>query len=219
MKKSILVALLFLNSSLFAGEEGFDVLGSVMDTTKQELNAKQEQEKGNKEFEKSKYGRFYKEGYWQFFQASSKAKKGEYCTAMFSREGISVSILGPGGDYKGALMMFASLDNKNNDFPKSSTSSKVTVTLKQGNDAPATVKAINYSLGVSQNPAIVFAVPTIDAALEGIEDKLDFHLEYDGKNIGDIEWHSGIKARDELKKCLAGKPFYDKNPLKDKSVK
>lgn len=52
-----------------------------------------------------------------------------------------------------------------------------------------------------------------------MEDKLDFHLEYDGKKIGDIKWHSGNKAREELKKCLSGQPFYDKNPLKDKNIK
>lgn len=218
MKKSVF-AIFLLVQSIFAGEESFDVLGSVMDTTKKELNPKQEHQKGNKEFEKSKYGRYYKEGYWQFFQASSKAKKGEYCTAMFSREGMSVSILGPGGDYKGALMMFGNLDDKNTAFPTSKNSSKVTVTLKQGNDSPATVKAFNYSLGESQNPVIVFAVPTIEAAMDGMEDKLDFHLEYDGKKIGDIKWHSGNKAREELKKCLSGQPFYDKNPLKDKNIK
>ncbi|MDD2837883.1 hypothetical protein [Sulfuricurvum sp.] len=218
MKKSVF-AIFLLVQSIFAGEESFDVLGSVMDTTKKELNPKQEHQKGNKEFEKSKYGRYYKEGYWQFFQASSQAEKGEYCTAMFSREGMSVSILGPGGDYKGALMMFGNLDDKNTAFPTSKNSSKVTVTLKQGNDSPATVKAFNYSLGESQNPVIVFAVPTIEAAMDGMEDKLDFHLEYDGKKIGDIKWHSGNKAREELKKCLSGQPFYDKNPLKDKNIK
>lgn len=218
MKKSVL-AMCLLFQGVFAAEEAFDVLGSVMDTTKKELNVKQEMDKGNKAFEKSKYGRFYKEGYWQYFQASSKAKKGEYCTAMFSKEGMSVSIMGPGGDYKGALMMFGSLDEQNSAFPRATSSSKVTVTLKQGNDAPATLKAFNYTLGESQNPVIVFAVPTIEAAMEGMEDKLDFHLQYDGQNIGDIEWHSGSKAREELKKCLAGKPFYDKNPLKDKNIK
>lgn len=218
MKKGIL-AVVLLFQCVFAGEEAFDVLGSVMDTNKKELNAKKEHEKGNKEFAKSKYGKYYKEGYWQFFHASSKAKKGEYCTAMFAKEGMSVSILGPGGDYKGALMMFGNLDDKNTAFPVSKSSSKVTVTLKQGKDAPQTLKAFNYTLGESQNPVIVFAVPTIEAAMDAMEEKMDFHLEYDGKNIGDIEWHGGKRAREELKKCLAGKPFYDKNPLKDKSVK
>jgi hypothetical protein len=210
---------LLLHSGLFAAEEAFDVLGSVMDTTKKEINAKESTENTKKNFFNSKFYKLNKNGYWQYFQASSKSKKGEYCTAMFSKEGMSVSIMGPGGDYKGALMMFGSLDEQNSVFPSSTNSSKVTVTLKQGNDAPVTVKAFNYTLGESQNPVIVFAVPTIEAAMEGMEDKLDFHLQYDGQNIGDIEWHSGNKAREELKKCLAGKPFYDKNPLKDKSVK
>lgn len=218
MKKSVF-AIFLLVQSVFAGEESFDVLGSVMDTTKKELNPKQEHQKGNTEFEKSKYGRYYKEGYWQFFQANSKAKKGEYCTAMFSREGMSVSILGPGGDYKGALMMFGNLNENNTAFPANKSSSKVTVTLKQGNDAPETLKAFNYTLGESQNPVIVFAVPTIEAAMDAMEEKMDFHLQYEGINIGDIEWHSGLKAREELKKCLAGQPFYNKNPLKDKSIK
>ena len=74
MKKTILTMCL-LSHAVFAGEEAFDVLGSVMDTNKKELNVKQEMDKGNKAFAKSKYGRYYKEGYWQFFHASSKAKK------------------------------------------------------------------------------------------------------------------------------------------------
>lgn len=219
MKKSIVTMCLLLHCGLFAAEEAFDVLGSVMDTTKKEINAKESTEKTKKDFFNSKFYKLNKNGYWQYFQASSKAKKGEYCTAMFSKENMSVSIMGPGGDYKGALMMFGSLDEQNSAFPRSTSSSKVTVTLKQGNDAPATLKAFNYTLGESQNPVIVFAVPTIEAAMEGMEEKLDFHLQYDGQNIGDIEWHSGNQAREELKKCIAGKPFYDKNPLKDKNIK
>ena len=56
-----------------------------------------------------------------------------------------------------------------------------------------------------EGPAIAFAVPTIEAALEGMEEKLDFHLAFEGKDIGSIEWHSGIAARDALKSCLAQK--------------
>lgn len=216
MKKILIAMLLLCQGSAFAaGEEAFDVLASVMDGSKKELNAKQETEKGKQEFLKSKYGRFYKEGYWQFFQGKSQAAKGEYCTAMFSREQMQVSIMGPGGSYKGALMMFASLDESAT-FPYSS-SGKIKVTLKQGSDAPATLHALSQKIG--DTPVITFAVPTIDAAMAGMDDKLSFHLEVEGKTIGDIEWHSGLKAREELQKCLSGKTFYDKNPLKDKAVK
>ncbi len=216
MKKTLITVLLLCQSSAFAAEdETFDVLVSVMDSSKKELNAKQETEKGKKNFEKSKYGRFYKEGYWQFFQGKSQAAKGEYCTAMFSREQMQVSIMGPGGSYKGALMMFASLDD-GSPFPYS-PSGKIKVTLQQGSEKPTTLHAISQQIG--DTPVITFAVPTINAALAGMEDKLSFHLEAEGKTLGHIEWHSGLRAREELRKCLAGKPFYDKNPLKDKAIK
>lgn len=219
MKRMVLVMLLLLQGRVLAASgTSFDVLSSVMDTTKKELNAKQETEKGRKDFQNSKYGRLYKDGYWQFFQGKSNAPKGEYCTALFVREDMLVSIMGPGGAYRGALMMFSSLA-ENSAFPRALGSSKIKVTLKQGSDAPATVHALNQLFGDNETPVITFAVPSIEAALSGMEDRLDFHLEYEGKNIGDIEWHSGFKARDELRKCLEGKPYYDKNPLKDKSVK
>jgi len=65
----VLVMLLLLQGRVLAASgTSFDVLSSVMDTTKKELNAKQETEKGRKDFQNSKYGRLYKDGYWQFFQ-------------------------------------------------------------------------------------------------------------------------------------------------------
>lgn len=219
MKRIVLVLLLaFQGPALAAGEAPFDVLSSVMDTTKKERNAKQETEQGRKDFQNSKYGRLYKDGYWQFFQGRSNAPKGEYCTALFVREDMLVSIMGPGGSYRGALMIFASLAG-DSAFPRASGSGKIKVTLKQGRDAPATVHALNQLFGDNEVPVITFAVPSIEAALDGVEDRLDFHLEYEGKTIGEIEWHGGLKARDELRKCLDGKPFYDRNPLKDKAIK
>jgi len=209
-----LVATLVFQSTTFAGEEAFDVLGSVMDNTKKEINAKKTVDEGKEDFFKSKYYKLNKEGYWQFFQASSKAKKGESCTAMFMKEGMGVSILGPGGDYKGALMMFFSA-SENPAFPTYPTMTKVNVTLKQGKDAPVTTNALNYTIGSMETPVVVFAVPTIQDALGGMEDKLDFHLHHNGQNIVDVEWHSGDAARSELKKCLSGQPFNTKNLIKD----
>lgn len=206
-------ALLVLNSPAHADEAAFDVLGSVMDTTKKEINAKQTVEATKKDFVESKFNKLHKAGYWQYFQGSSSAKKGEYCTAMFMREGMGVSIMGPGGSYKGALMMFFN-GNDNPAFPTAPRPSKVLVTLTQGGDTPATVNAFNYTLGALELPVVVFAVPTIEAALAGMDDKLRFLLEHKGQNIADFEWHSAHAARDELKKCLAGQAFNTKNPLK-----
>lgn len=214
--QSLLVAttLMTLQSLAQSNENTFDVLGSVMDTSKQEINAKKTIEATKTGFVDSKYNKLYKTGYWQFFQASSSAKKGEYCAAMFLKEGMSVTIMGPGGSYKGALMMLA---NSHNDpaFPSSPTPTKILMSLKQGSDAPATVNVLNYTIGDLKVPVAVFAVPTIEAAMAGMDDKLDFHLEHKGKKIVDVEWHGGDAARDELKKCLAGQAFNTKNSWKD----
>lgn len=211
-----MVATTLLTTQSFAqtNENTFDVLGSVMDTTKQEINARKTIDATKTGFKDSKYYKLYTAGYWQFFQASSSAKKGEYCAAMFLKEGMSVTILGPGGSYKGALMMLAN-SNDNPAFPSSPTPTKVLMGLKQAGDAAVTVNVLNYTIGDLKVPVAVFAVPTVEAAMAGMDDKLDFHLEHKGQKIVDLEWHGGHAARDELKKCLAGQTFNTKNPWKD----
>jgi hypothetical protein len=180
------------------------VLGNIMDTTRKEINARQAVATSKEDLLKSDFHKKHTDGYWDFFQSNSSAKPGEYCTAMFMREGMSVAIMGPGGDYRGALMMFLPLiDNEH--FPKSKEARVIKVTLEQAKDPAATVGVFNFSIGAWEAPAIAFAVPTIEAALAGMEEKLDFRLDYEGKRIGEIEWHSGIAARDSLKKCLARK--------------
>lgn len=206
--------------------DSFDVLGSVMDTTKKEISAKNIL-KLNKE-EAEKFREKVISGWWEFMHASSKAKSGEYCAATFMRakrektasgmdlfnDVVAVTLFGPGGDYRGALLGFTPL-TENNAFPKLKNGQKVLVTLKQGNETPSTLNAIYMTVGASALPMIVFAVPSIEALMAGMEDKWDFEVTYQNKPIANIAWHSGIKARDELKKCLAGKPFDDKSHLRD----
>jgi hypothetical protein len=47
-------------------------------------------------------------------------------------------------------------------------------------------------------------VPSIEALLAGMRDDWHFEVVYQGTSIADIAWHDGLKARDELKRCLAG---------------
>lgn len=181
----------------------FDVLGNIMDTTKKEINAKQAVATSKQEFLSGDARKKHEDGYWQQFQAFSGARPGEYCAAMFARQGMSVTVLGPGGDYRGALMIFSALDDSA--FPKSAQPTVIPVSLKQGSDPAATVRVFNFTIGQWQTPILAFAVPSIEAALQGMDDRLDFHLEHEGKPIGSIEWHSGHAARDALKQCLAGR--------------
>jgi hypothetical protein len=180
----------------------FDALANIMDKTKKEINAKEAVATAKEDMFGSEEYKKMQDGHWQYFQANSSAKRGEYCTAMFIKQNMSVAILGPGGQYQGALMMFTALAG-NDAFPQAEQPRVIQVTLKQGSDPAATVGVFNFNLGKWQTPDITFAVPSIEAALQGMEDKLDFHLQYEGQGIGSIEWHSGLAARDELKKCLA----------------
>ena len=82
---------------------------------------------------------------------------------------------------------------------------KVRVTLKQSNDAPQTVQAFNYKLPGEAFGAIAFAVPTIEAALAGMENEASFDLEMDGKSVARVEWHDGLAARDRLRKCVSAR--------------
>ncbi|MFN3296573.1 hypothetical protein [Caldimonas sp.] len=193
-------------TALGANADGFDVLAGIMDTSKSEINARQAIQSSKQGFQDSHHVKKYREGHWQFFQAKSAAKPGEFCSALFLREGKGVAILGPGGSYKGALLMLFNTHDKAG-FPAAAQPRPIAVTLTQGAGAPVNTRALNYKVGSWETPVVVFAVPTVDAALAGMEDRLAFHLQHEGKTLVNVEWHSGIRARGEIRKCLSGEPF------------
>lgn len=206
----------------------FDVLGSVLETRNNEINANDVI--GAKKKKAEQYREQVIGGWWEFMQANSKAGPGEYCAASFLRakrltepgkvdkmkEGVIVSLFGPGGRYRGALLTFSPLgEDTKNEFPKLTSGKPVRVTLKQGNIKPVTLNAIYLETGQKALPMLAFAVPNIEALMAGMEDDWTFDVSYQGRSIANIEWHDGLKARDELKKCLAGKPFDSERHWKD----
>lgn len=225
-KTTILLAVLMvatLSDRVMAQDvkgESFDVLGSVMETHRKEINAN-DILASNKE-EAIKYREKIIAGWWEYMQASSKAKPGEYCTATFLRakrvkhervdgisDGMMVSLFGPGGDYRGALLGFSPL-TKDHAFPKLKSGKPVLVTLRQGDEKPATLNAIYMEVGPTA-PLLLFAVPSIEALMDGMKDSWSFEVIYEGKSIANIEWRDGLNARNELKKCLAGQSFGNNN--------
>ncbi len=205
--------------------ESFDVLASVMETNAKEIDAG-DILTSNKEAA-IRYREKIIAGWWEFMQANSKARPGEYCAATFLRakrvkhergdgisDGMMVTLFGPGGNYRGALLGFSPL-GKDHAFPKLKNRQPVKVTLKQGDVAPVTLNAIYMEVSPSAPPLIVFAVPSIEALMGGMEDQWSFEVSYEGQSIANIEWHDGLKARDELKKCLAGRPFNNERQWKD----
>lgn len=207
--------------------ESFDVLASVMEEHHKEINANAAL--GSSEDEAKRYHEAVIAGWWEFMQAKSSAAPGEYCAASFLRakrlretgkpdttkEGIMITLFGPGGSYRGALLTFSPLgDDSTAAFPKLPSGKPVLVTLTQGNTKPVTLNAIYMETRPKAPPLLAFAVPSIDALMQGMEDNWTFDVTYQGKSIANIEWHDGLKARAELKKCLAGAPFDSKRQWK-----
>lgn len=144
----------------------------------------------------------YLTGKWRLFPSPKGEKKGEYCHAFFSRGGVILTLAGPGGDFKGAGLIFMSAD-----IPRPKTKEVVKVTLTQNNEPPVAVKAFNYSSPDHSFGSIAVAVPTIDALLTNMENDIRFDLQIDGKSIAKLLMHNGLAARTELRKCLSGKPY------------
>ncbi len=203
--------------------ESFDVLASVMETHNKEINANDRLD-SNKE-EAIRYREAIIAGWWEFMQAKSNALPGEYCAASFLRAkhvveagkidemkaGVVVTLFGPGGNYRGALLAFSLLGSDSAEaLPKLPSGKPVLVTLTQGNTKPVTLNAIYMETRPKAPPLLAFAVPNIDALMKGMEDQWSFDVSYQGRSIASIEWHDGLKARDELRKCLAGASFESK---------
>ena len=111
------------------------------------------------------------------------------------KEGIVVTLFGPGGNYRGALLAFSPLgEDSAAAFPKLASGKPVRVTLAQGNIKPVTLNAIYMETGAKSPPLLAFAVPSIEALLGGMEDKWSFDVSYGGKSIANIEWHDGLRA-------------------------
>jgi hypothetical protein len=144
----------------------------------------------------------YLTGKWRFLPSPKDGKKGEYCSAFFSREGVILTLSGPGGDYKGALLQFMSAA-----IPRPKTQKVVQVTLTQNNVPPIKFKALNQSSPGLPFGSIIVPIKTMDALLTGMQDVQNLDLQMDGKSISKIDWHSGLAVRNELSKCLNGKPY------------
>jgi hypothetical protein len=145
----------------------------------------------------------YENGAWEFFQnRQDPAPAGEYCSALFwSRHG-SIMIAGPGGENRGAMMAFVSTD-----IPRKQDAELVPVILEQTGGKPQSVRAYHYQLPGIDAGVIAFAVPTIEAALDGMFDKADFKISMKEGDppVFSMGWHSGLMARDRIRQCVKGR--------------
>jgi hypothetical protein len=182
----------------------YDPLDDLVSSAKKEVKASEAIADGKSRLQNDPRRKKMESGYWQFFQGRRDAPPGESCIALFWKGKQMISVVGPGGAYKGALLTFIALDAPEG-FPRPDDPTavqKVKVTLTQGADAPATLTALNRSIGTSDE--IQFPVPTIEAALAAMEDRMAFKIDHAGKRVFELEWHSALAARDVLRRCVKG---------------
>jgi hypothetical protein len=142
--------------------------------------------------------RRYTEGVWEQFRQTEHPAPGEHCAAMFARETNIVLMFGPGGEHKGALLVFVGRD-----VPPPQRPDQISVALTQtGDKAPQRVRAYNYRVPNTELGAVALAVPSIDALLDNMLDKHRFEVTHQDQNIFTIEWRDGLAARDELARCV-----------------
>ena len=113
----------------------------------------------------------YLTGTWKFLSSPKDGKKGEYCSAFFSRDGVILTLSGPGGEYKGALLQFMSAG-----IPRPKTQEVVQVTLTQNNVPPIKFKALNQSSPGLPFGSIIVPIKTMDALLTGMKDVQNLDL-------------------------------------------
>ncbi|TDU28518.1 hypothetical protein DFR24_2890 [Panacagrimonas perspica] len=164
----------------------------------EELKELEDYSKKKQAEEDAKYQRWLN-GSWDFFQSREPAEPGEWCTAMYqNRDGI-IALSGFDKSWDGALLMFTG-----EKIPQPRKFREITATLTQTGDAPAKVQVYNYARDPRMHKfgTLVFAVPTMKAALAGMTDELEFAIAIDDKEVFRMAWKEGLKAADELRKCV-----------------
>ena len=138
-------------------------------------------------------------GGWEYYQSRETAGPGEYCAATYlSRYGI-ITLTGHDKNWDGGMIMFSGVK-----IPRPATVQQVSASLTQTGDAPATVQAFIFAANPTMEElgTIGFAIPSFPDALRGMTDETEFVIAVDGQQIFRMSYKDGIKARNELRKCV-----------------
>lgn len=139
-------------------------------------------------------------GSWTVPSTSAKRSSPKSCIATYQQRGQTVSIALLGGAKPSAQLLFSGPL-----VPKPSKSNqRVGVTLRQPGEAAQTVQAGHSAYGASGG-SLMLAVPSVQAALDSIEERNAFELTLNGAKVIDISWEDGRTARSALERCWTGK--------------
>lgn len=138
-------------------------------------------------------------GYWEYYQSRESAAPGEFCAASYSNLHGIVTLSGVDKSWEGGLLTFTGRA-----IPKPDTFRKIKATLTQTGDRPATVEIFNPAASEAMKGlgTLIFAVPSMKAAVSGMLNDQAFAVSVDGREVFRMTWKDGDKARNALRQCM-----------------
>lgn len=117
------------------------------------------------------------------------------------KEGKALMLHGNSDPGSMAMLSFIDLDSERSQIPRSPEPRLIGVSLDQTGAPRAKVSAYNHEM--SESGVITFAVPSMQAGVEGLTDTLRTRVRLDNRQVFDLEYHSGLEAQAKLRACLA----------------
>jgi hypothetical protein len=126
---------------------------------------------------------------------------GEFCSAIFQNQEAMIWLMGPGGDYRGALLRFYGADIPKPARPEKTGLAKQKITLTHAPDPAQTLTVFSHAYSEFKFGVLAIPVPSLEALIGSMTDKQNFKIEIDGRVVFNSGWRDGLRARDSLKKC------------------
>lgn len=144
-------------------------------------------------------------GVWTYRRSDPKQSP-PMCTATFWTRNGGVSFVHIGGKQEFTFLGFFGAS-----IPKGPKPRRIAIDLIQSGETQK-ANALNIAFGsVKSMGMVLLNVGTPAILLGAIEDKQDFELKFEGAQIAYGAWHSGLRAREEMRACLQSQGFLGKD--------
>lgn len=143
----------------------------------------------------------YIRGTWTFFDSGPMADGSpRRCGATFMKEGQAIMLHGNNDPGEMAMLSFVDFDSERSRIPRSAEPRLMEVSLDQTGAPRANVQAFNHEM--QESGVITFAVPSMQAGVDGLIDILRTRVRLGNRQVFDLEYHSGLEAQARLRACL-----------------
>lgn len=130
-----------------------------------------------------------KPGFWEYHAVGQ-----EYRAAMFINSQGMISVHGPGGSYRGALLMLWGPK-----IPAPPALSVIPVSLQQNDEPAQKVRTFNYGFpGMSGWGTLIFVVPSAKALVDNMEEVHNFKATIGDQLVFSSGWNGGKAAAAQL---------------------